>query len=97
MKEEEGTFFSIPHTPIHSFTHTQIHTHIRIRIPFCLVAGYVLLIENTRSSNPILGYYQDITASAAASMGGKGPFPVLCSLFLTPTPPLFSCPPFFFF
>ncbi|KAL3806961.1 hypothetical protein ACHAXA_011378 [Cyclostephanos tholiformis] len=36
--------------------------------------GYVLLIENTKSSNPLLGYYQDITASAAASMGGKGSF-----------------------
>lgn len=36
------------------------------------VAGTILLIENTRSSNPILGYYQDVTASTAADMGGKG-------------------------
>jgi methyltransferase OMS1 len=34
--------------------------------------GQVLLIENTRSSNPLLGAYQDITATSAADMGGKG-------------------------
>ena len=34
--------------------------------------GQVFLIENTRSSNPVLGAYQDVTASAAAQMGGKG-------------------------
>ncbi|KAL7531160.1 hypothetical protein ACHAXR_003876 [Thalassiosira sp. AJA248-18] len=34
--------------------------------------GQVLLIENTRASNPLLGYYQDITASTAADVGGKG-------------------------
>mmetsp|Transcript_13117 Transcript_13117/g.31903 ORF Transcript_13117/g.31903 Transcript_13117/m.31903 type:complete len:293 (-) Transcript_13117:400-1278(-) len=34
--------------------------------------GQILLIENTRASNPILGYYQDITASTAADVGGKG-------------------------
>jgi len=34
--------------------------------------GQIFLIENTRSSNPVLGAYQDITASAAAQMGGKG-------------------------
>ncbi len=40
----------------------------------CLSAGVgqILLIENTRASNPVLGYYQDITASAAADVGGKG-------------------------
>jgi len=34
--------------------------------------GQILLIENTRASNPLLGYYQDITASTAADVGGKG-------------------------
>lgn len=34
--------------------------------------GRVLLLENSRSSNPIFGKYQDITADAAASAGGKG-------------------------
>ena len=34
--------------------------------------GRVLLLENSRSSNPLLGIYQDATADAAASMGGKG-------------------------
>ena len=34
--------------------------------------GKVLLIENTRSSNPFLGVYQDITATSAADLGGKG-------------------------
>lgn len=34
--------------------------------------GRVLLLENSRSSNPILGFYQDVTADAAASAGGKG-------------------------
>lgn len=35
-------------------------------------AGQVLLLENSRSSNPLLGLYQDVTADAAASAGGKG-------------------------
>ena len=34
--------------------------------------GQILLLENTRSSNPLLGLYQDATAEAAASAGGKG-------------------------
>ena len=34
--------------------------------------GRVLLLENTRSSNPLFGLYQDITADAAALAGGKG-------------------------
>jgi hypothetical protein len=34
--------------------------------------GQMLLIENTRSSNLLLGAYQDITASPAAGLGGKG-------------------------
>jgi methyltransferase OMS1 len=32
----------------------------------------VLLLENSRSSNPLLGLYQDATADAAAMAGGKG-------------------------
>lgn len=35
-------------------------------------SGKILLVENTRSSNPLLGSYQDITASSAADLGGKG-------------------------
>ena len=34
--------------------------------------GSILLIENTRANNPLLGYYQDVTASTAADVGGKG-------------------------
>ena len=35
--------------------------------------GYVLLIENTRSStNALLGLYQDSTSALAATLGGKG-------------------------
>lgn len=35
-------------------------------------SGRILLMENTRSSNAVLGWYQDWTAEAAAKMGGKG-------------------------
>lgn len=36
--------------------------------------GQILLLENTRSSNPLFGLYQDATAETAASdlLGGKG-------------------------
>ena len=34
--------------------------------------GRILLIENTRSNNPLLGLYQDATAEKASQMGGKG-------------------------
>lgn len=34
--------------------------------------GRLLLLENSRSSNPVLGLYQDATADAVASAGGKG-------------------------
>ena len=34
--------------------------------------GKILLVENTRSSNFLLGGYQDLTASSAADLGGKG-------------------------
>jgi methyltransferase OMS1, mitochondrial len=34
--------------------------------------GKILLLENSRSSNPLLGLYQDATATAAANAGGKG-------------------------
>jgi len=34
--------------------------------------GRLLLLENARSDNPLLGKYQDATATAAASAGGKG-------------------------
>jgi ubiquinone/menaquinone biosynthesis C-methylase UbiE len=34
--------------------------------------GRVLLLENSRSSNALLGLYQDATAETAASAGGKG-------------------------
>ena len=30
------------------------------------------MIENTRSSNSLLGRYQDLTADMAANLGGKG-------------------------
>lgn len=36
--------------------------------------GQILLLENTRSSNPLLGLYQDTTAELVASSGGKGCF-----------------------
>lgn len=35
-------------------------------------SGRIILIENTRSSNAAIGFYQDLTADAAATMGGKG-------------------------
>mmetsp|Transcript_26973 Transcript_26973/g.63337 ORF Transcript_26973/g.63337 Transcript_26973/m.63337 type:complete len:284 (-) Transcript_26973:79-930(-) len=34
--------------------------------------GQILLLENTRSSNPLFGLYQDLTAETVASAGGKG-------------------------
>jgi len=34
--------------------------------------GRVLLLENSRSESPLVGLYQDATADAAASIGGKG-------------------------
>jgi len=34
--------------------------------------GRILLLENSRSTNALLGWYQDITADAAANAGGKG-------------------------
>lgn len=34
--------------------------------------GRVLLLENTRSDNNFLGWYQDLTADTAATAGGKG-------------------------
>ena len=34
--------------------------------------GRVLLLENSRSSSAALGWYQDVTANAAAMAGGKG-------------------------
>lgn len=34
--------------------------------------GQVLLLENSRSSNQILGLYQDATADVTATAGGKG-------------------------
>jgi ubiquinone/menaquinone biosynthesis C-methylase UbiE len=34
--------------------------------------GQILLLENSRSSNPWLGQYQDVTADAAAAVGGRG-------------------------
>ena len=37
-----------------------------------LLLGQILLLENSRSSNPLLGIYQDATATSAAGLGGKG-------------------------
>jgi len=37
-----------------------------------LGTGQLLLIENTKSSNALIGMYQDATADTAAKMGGKG-------------------------
>ena len=36
------------------------------------LTGRILLLENSRSNNPALGWYQDITATTAALAGGKG-------------------------
>jgi methyltransferase OMS1, mitochondrial len=35
-------------------------------------SGQILLLENSRSGNPVLGQYQDVTADLVASMGGRG-------------------------
>jgi methyltransferase OMS1 len=35
-------------------------------------SGRILLLENSRSSSAVFGWYQDATANAAASVGGKG-------------------------
>jgi ubiquinone/menaquinone biosynthesis C-methylase UbiE len=35
-------------------------------------SGSILLLENSRSSNPLLARYQDVTAETAAVAGGKG-------------------------
>ena len=35
-------------------------------------SGSILLLENSRSSNPLLSRYQDVTAEMAATAGGKG-------------------------
>jgi methyltransferase OMS1, mitochondrial len=34
--------------------------------------GQLLLLENSRSSNPLLGFYQDTTADIVATAGGRG-------------------------
>jgi ubiquinone/menaquinone biosynthesis C-methylase UbiE len=34
--------------------------------------GRIILLENSRSSNAMLGWYQDLTAETAAKVGGKG-------------------------
>jgi hypothetical protein len=34
--------------------------------------GSILLLENSRSSNPLLARYQDVTAETAVAAGGKG-------------------------
>lgn len=34
--------------------------------------GRIMLLENSRAENPLLGWYQDRTAAVAASWGGKG-------------------------
>lgn len=43
-----------------------------IEFPWKNHTGQVLLLENSRSSNPFLAKYQDATSTAAAEMGGKG-------------------------
>jgi hypothetical protein len=36
------------------------------------MTGQILLLENSKSSQPLLAWYQDVTAESAATMGGKG-------------------------
>ena len=56
----------------HSFA-SHLFVFPAVLIVLCLfVPGRVLLLENSRSTNPFLGLYQDATADAVASMGGKG-------------------------
>jgi len=47
-------------------------TQLRDVVKSSDAGGKILLIENTRSSNPLLGLYQDATAEKASEMGGKG-------------------------
>lgn len=51
---------------------TFIYSNNNALLSLCGLQGQILLLENSRSTNPLLGVYQDMTADAAASMGGKG-------------------------